>query len=367
LSIVNSGLSGLGVYIHIPFCRGKCPYCDFYSLRTDERLMDRYTESVCGRLSTWAEELNGTRTADTLYFGGGTPGLLGAERLSSIINTVKNEFPTDLTEITVEINPSNDLQNEFERLSAAGVNRISIGLQSAVQDELDFLGRTHTPADVISAVGYAKRAGIENISLDLMLGLQNQTTESIKRSIYYISELKIRHISAYLLKIEPGTPFYDQRETLNLPGEEAQRELYLYACEALEQAGFMQYEISNFANKGYECRHNLKYWNAEEYLGIGPAAHSFLNGRRFYYPRDIQAFMDNAPPTGDGAGGSYEEYAMLRLRLTEGLTGDIPPEIAQRAKPLQTAGLLVCDESGIRLTREGFLVSNAVISNLLNF
>ena len=365
-------MNNIGLYIHIPFCDGKCPYCDFYSLHGNEKLMDDYTDAVIRSLYAYRDTLH--RTADTLYFGGGTPNLIGAKRLTAIVAAAKECFGLQNAEITVEVNPARELDRFFEEIHKAGVNRLSIGLQSANDDELKLLGRRHTAEQAGEAVAAAQRAGFCNISLDLMLAIQGQTQQSLLRSIQFCANQNIQHVSAYLLKIEPGTNYYRKQDNLILPNEDETGQLYLYAVQELAKCGFTQYEISNFAQQGGESRHNLKYWHDEEYLGIGPAAHSFVNGKRFYYSRDIQAFLDGAEPTQDGTGGNFEEYAMLALRLNEGLTNTacknkfgkpIPAELVDRAKKYETIGLTICDVNGIRFTPKGFLVSNTLIGEIL--
>ncbi len=360
----------IGLYIHVPFCDGKCPYCDFYSLRGDGGLMDQYTKSIIEYIKYYSERLN--RPADTLYFGGGTPGLLGAERLLRMVSAAKEGFLLENAEITVEVNPAREQGELFQRLFQGGVNRLSIGLQSADEEELRLLGRRHTALQAAEAVDAAGKAGFRNISLDLMLAIQRQTKESLRRSIQFCGEAGARHVSAYLLKVEEGTPY--SRQNLALPGEDETAERYLFACEELERLGFMQYEISNFAQPGFESRHNLKYWHDEEYLGLGPAAHSFLEGRRFYFPRDLEGFLRGKPPESDGGGGDLEEYAMMNLRLREGLTETgcrsrfgtgIPAQYRARAARFTEADLLICDDGGIRFTRKGFLVSNSLMGEIL--
>ena len=362
----------IGLYIHVPFCGKKCPYCDFYSLPAEESRMDAYTACILKKLESEAARVG--RAADTLYFGGGTPGLLGAARLCVLVKAAKAGFGLSGAEITAEVNPAQNQEAFFEGISRGGVNRVSIGLQSADAGELARLGRRHTPEQARDAVRAAQEAGIRNLSLDLMLGIPGQTRESLRRSVAFCAESGVQHVSAYLLKVEPGTSFYKRRAELDLPGEEETAALYFLACEELEQYGFAQYEISNFAKPGFQSRHNLKYWRDEEYLGLGPAAHSFLNGKRFYWPRDLRGFLAGAAPVSDGDGGDFEEYAMLRLRLAEGLREDacrrrfgtgIPPEYYARAEKYRAAGLTVCGPDGIRLTRKGFLVSNALIGEIL--
>ncbi len=360
----------IGLYIHIPFCDGKCPYCDFYSLRAEEKLMDSYTEAVTEKLQGYSQNI--CRPADTLYFGGGTPSLLGAERLLRIVEAARSGYGLKQAEITVEVNPSRNPERLLYRLGEGGVNRISIGMQSADEAELRALGRRHSAAQARETVRQAKEAGFREVSLDLMLAVPGQTKESLKRSIAYCAESGVSHLSAYLLKIEPGTPYGEHRP--EVPEEDEAAELYLCACEWLEEAGYRQYEISNFARPGHEGRHNLKYWHDEEYLGIGPAAHSFLQGKRFYYERDLAGFLEGKAAIPDGDGGSPEEYAMLALRLREGLTetgwqkrfGEpLPGKYRNNAMKYRGTGLLECDGEGIRMTPSGFLVSNSLISEIL--
>lgn len=363
-----------GLYIHIPFCRSKCPYCDFYSFTADERTKDEYTAAIIKNIIIWQEKTeNGF---STVYFGGGTPSQLGSKRLSEIVKAIK-KLPD--CEVTVECNPYDlsESRNEkdIEKLCSSGVNRISMGMQSAVDKERKKLGRRAGKAEIEKAVRSIKNGGIGNFSLDLMLGIPFQTVDSIKESIAFCAESGAKHVSSYLLKIEQGTPFEKVEKLLDLPNEDECCDMYLAACEELEKHGYRQYEISNFAVPGFESRHNLIYWDCREYLGIGAAAHSFFGGKRFYFPDDTSAFINGAQPIYDGDGGSFEEYVMLRLRLAEGLTQtgcqnrfgfDIPQEMIDKSRFFEKNGLLVSDEKGIRLTPKGFLVSNTIIAELLD-
>lgn len=370
----------LGLYIHVPFCAGgKCPYCDFYSVPVSSHDAARYEAALTACIDGWAESAAG-RPVDTVYFGGGTPTVL-REGLSRLLLHVKKRFcVSDSAEITFEANPSGLDGKLLKTLAAAGFNRISLGMQSADPDELRRLGRAHSADDAARAVSAAKSAGITNISLDMMICLPGQTEENIAKTIAFATALEPKHVSAYMLTIEDGTPFARMVPSLGLPGEERQRELYLFTCQALERAGFRQYEISNFARPGFEARHNLKYWRCEEYLGFGPAAHSFFNGKRFYYERDLDSFcLSAAGPIGGGIkglcpGGDFIEFGMLALRLCEGIRKE---EIQKRfhlgfeafdaelLRKLAVAGLVKISDQAICLTREGFLVSNSVISQLL--
>ncbi len=359
----------IGLYLHIPFCKGKCPYCDFYSVAPQKGVTDSYVAALCRKI----DEEN--RIYDTVYFGGGTPSLLGADNVALILSHVRM---TDNCEVTLECNPSDtggeNSNFDFVKAAESGVNRISLGLQSAIDTERKALGRRGGCGDVERAIARAKAAGITNISLDLMLGIPNQTKESLLKSVEFCKNSGATHVSAYILKIEEGTFFHKKRESLTLPDEDETSELYLEAVNALENAGFVQYEISNFSKEGFESKHNLKYWRCEEYLGIGAAAHSFADGKRFYYERSIADFIDGKPPVDDGDGGDEEEYIMLTLRLTEGLNfagfesrfgKKFPEGIIREAKLLENHGLLTVDSKKISLTKQGFLLSNAVICRLL--
>ncbi len=360
----------------MPFCEKKCPYCDFYSVHGSEEMLDDYTNCIVERIKYEQERIG--RPADTLYFGGGTPGLLGGARIARLIEQARACFGLDNAEITAEVNPGDHLEDFLQGFVSAGGNRLSIGLQSANDEELRLLGRRHTAAQAAKTVRDARRAGVQNISLDLMLSIQGQDRESLRRSIAFCADMGAEHVSAYLLKIEPRTVYDKQRDSLLLPDEDESCALYLLSCEELEKAGLKQYEISNFARPGRESRHNLKYWHCEEYLGLGPAAHSFLNGKRFYYERDLRAFLAGAAPVEDGdpemPAGCPEEFAMLALRLTEGLRDDaygarygtpVPDPWKRAAKRYEQAGLTECDGGGFRFTPRGFLVSNALLSEIL--
>ena len=369
MTMIDRSQKPIGLYVHIPFCKGKCPYCDFYSVAPQKGVTDSYVAAVCRKL----DEEN--RVYDTVYFGGGTPSLLGADNVALILSHTKR---TPDCEVTLECNPSDtggiNSVFDFEKAARGGVNRISLGLQSADDSERKALGRRGGCDDVARAIAKAKAAGIENISLDLMLGIPSQTKESLLKSIEFCKNSGATHVSAYILKIEEGTFFHKKRDSLILPDEDETAELYLAAADALEKAGFAQYEISNFAKNGFESRHNLKYWHCEEYLGIGAAAHSFADGKRFYYERSIDDFINGKPPVDDGFGGDEEEYIMLALRLTEGLIFEnfekrygkkLPESISEKARLLQSHGLVTVDGSRIALTKQGFLLSNSVICELL--
>ena len=369
-----------GLYIHIPFCRSKCPYCDFYSCLHKNADVDGYVDAVINEIA------NGTRTKeftkntdlafDTIYFGGGTPSVIGAERLNAIINAARKHYKISAdAEITVECNPSTVDDEFFRKLSESGVNRISLGMQSAVDNERRKLGRNADKTKIESVIKSAEKYGISNISLDVMLGVPDQTIQSIDETIDFCTGMNVPHISAYMLSIEEGTVFDKRQDTLNLPDEDTVCEMYEYVSKKLRQNGFVHYEISNFAKKGYESRHNTKYWNCEEYLGIGPSAHSFVDGKRFYFERDIDAFIQGRNAVYDADGGDCEEYIMLKLRLSDGIEFDeykkrfgtnFPAEIIKKAGKFSTQGLVTITDTSLSLTTDGFLISNYIISELIN-
>ena len=353
-----------GLYIHVPFCLSKCPYCDFYSIKYNKDTADNYTGAVIRNIRHYGGEF------DTVYFGGGTPFLLW-EKICEIL---KFADTTKDAEITVEANPCTVDEKSLEALREAGVNRISFGIQSLNDNELKALGRRHDVDTAVNAVRIAKEQGFDNISADIMLGTPGQTVESVTETIQQLSALPVTHISAYMLKIEENTPFASTKPVL--PDEDEVCSIYLKATELLCSLGFNQYEISNYAKEGFSCRHNLKYWNCGEYLGIGPAAHSYYNGKRFFVERDLNAFISNEYQqtiTEEGDFGGYEEYAMLRLRLTEGLSlseyealgGDA--ESMKRLLHTIPKEYASIDGDVVSLTPKGFLVSNMIIGRLLGY
>lgn len=351
-----------GLYIHIPFCLSKCPYCDFYSVKYGAEAAKRYSEAVLKNLKNHNEKY------DTVYFGGGTPILLWRE----ICGMLAQADIVSGAEITVEANPCLAKLEILSALVQSGVNRISFGVQSLNDGELKSLGRIHNSDTAVKAIELAFSQGFDNISADLMLGIPNQTAKSAAYTLKRLTELPVAHISAYMLKIEENTPFYTSPP--KLPDEDEVCGIYLDTVDFLEKKGIKQYEISNFAKSGYACAHNLKYWRCEEYLGIGPASHSFYKGKRFYVKRDINAFCESEfqkTETEDDHPAGAEEYAMLRLRLCEGLNlgeyekrGGDAAALAEKLTKLPQS-LVIMNNNIVSLTPEGFLVSNSVIGELL--
>lgn len=348
-------MSNLGLYIHVPFCRKKCPYCDFYSVGYRDELAEQYADAVLRNLRYYNERY------DTVYFGGGTPILL-ARHIPRILAEVHR---TCSAEVTVECNPLEMDVETLKILHARGVNRLSVGIQSAVDSELKSLGRAHNFEQAKQAVLTAKDVGFCDISADIMLGIPEQTQETLACTVSELGKLPLTHISAYLLKIEPNTAF--GKKPPILPDEDETAELYLDVVRGLEKQRFIQYEISSFARKGMTSRHNLKYWRREEYLGIGAAAHSFYNGRRFAVGRDIREFIRSehqTEETTDDSPNETEEEIMLGLRLSEGIEKPLWERV-KSALPLIPKRYYTIENERLSLTAEGFLVSNEIISTLL--
>ena len=360
----------IGLYVHVPFCATLCPYCDFYTKRPAGDEDKRYLDQMRKRIEGLSRE---QIRADSIYFGGGTPSVLPADGFASLPGAIYSSVEVAHgAEVTVECNPSSDLESFLPAAAAAGVNRVSLGMQSAVDAERRSLGRLSDRNRAEECLKIARENGIENLTLDIMLGVPGQTLQSLAETLEFVVDTGVPHVSAYMLKLEEGTVFYRRADSLNLPEDDVVSAMYLQTIETLEAAGLKQYEISNFARPGFESRHNLKYWHCEEYLGLGPAAHSFYKGRRFYEPADLGGWLDgSATVVEDGPGGSLEERLMLALRLTEGVTPEalqtdtLPAELLQKASQPFLQPYLTVSEDRIALTKEGFLVSNAVIAELL--
>ena len=373
----------LGIYIHVPFCRSKCQYCDFYSLTTkDSRLMESYLQAVCTHIRE-AGPLAPGYVVDTVYFGGGTPTYFGAEGMATILRAIRKSFDVARTaEITFEANPDSISDRLLRRLRSEGFNRVSLGIQCDNDEILKKIGRPHNYEQAVEAVKLIRKRGFKNLSLDLMYGLPGQTLPMWEKTLKNVLKLNPEHISCYGLKVEEGTPLYDYKEFCNLADDDTQADMYLSTVDILKSHGFRQYEISNFCRKGAVSRHNLKYWTGGEYLGFGPNASSDFAGQRFTVIRDLPGYIDGIREGGqvltdvqqianrDRAG----EYLMMRLRTVTGVT----PEEYEKMflmpfAPLEKAlvkfrsiGLAQKTYDGRwHLTTKGFLVSNSIISDLL--
>lgn len=377
--ITAADTTPLGLYIHIPFCREKCAYCDFYSLaRADEAVMERYLRALLRQIEETAATV--IAPVDTVYFGGGTPTVFGAERIAKVLNLISKRFKLEKSaEITCEANPESSDLKSLKTLRKAGVNRISFGVQSACDKELRALGRLHSFDGARAAVEAARSAGISNISLDLMYGIEHQTVQSWAGTLADALALEPRHISAYGLKVEPGTPLALRADAgeAQLPPDDAQADMYDTACRVLSTAGYRHYEISNWAKPGFESRHNMRYWRLEPYCGFGAAAHSDCFGARSSAPRSLDRYI-SAVESGGEVFEDYEripaaerafEYVMLRLRTADGVSKDRlrrnyrldPASAGATLEALAREGLVETTPEMFRLTERGFLLSNALI------
>ena len=372
----------LGLYIHIPFCRSKCQYCDFYSLSGSEARMDAYQKALLAHLTESAPHA-GACTVDTVYFGGGTPSFYGDKRLIELLKRIKKLFRVDKNaEITLEANPDSVDLKMLKRLRRAGFNRISLGVQSADDAQLADLGRPHTFTQAQQAVEWARKAKFDNLSLDLIYGLPRQSQESWHSTVEQVLALEPDHISAYGLKVEEGTPLYRRVEQGEImPDDDEQADCYLWTVERLEQAGYGQYEISNFAKEGKLSRHNWKYWMTQPYMGFGPGAHSDFGGRRYSFVRDLSSYIKGVLEGGPIVDEDDEipekergsEYLMLRLRTVHGIEEwEYRREYFMNFQPIQDRleefarhGLAIQQNGRWRLTAQGFLLSNSIISDLL--
>lgn len=369
----------LGIYIHIPFCLKKCDYCDFCSFVGKSReYMSRYAAELCRRIEAAGRTADGY-TVDTVYFGGGTPSLMSAEDIKRILDAVRSCFDVaDGAEITLECNPATADEKYFREIRGLGVNRISMGMQSAIDSELKLLGRAHNREEFLRCFADARAAGFDNVSVDLMYGIPNQTMESLAESAALLVLLSPEHISAYGLMIEDGTPFARRIDELRVADDDGQAEMYTYLCDALRRAGYERYEISNFSRKGKESRHNTRYWLGSEYLGFGVAAHSYFGGERYGNSRDIDAFMDGGDiccerEVIDGD-EMRREYVMLRMRMREGIsTRDYEERFAKdfwtdfpQARDWISQGFMTWCDGKVALTDKGALVSNTLLSDMLS-
>lgn len=359
----------LGIYIHVPFCAAKCSYCDFYSLAGHTQDMGAYVRRLTEHIAHAALDCTDD-TIDTIYFGGGTPSLLGGENIARILDTIRQFYHIDTNaEITVEANPDSMTQAFLSGCHAAGVNRLSMGIQSAHDDELQALGRIHTFAQAQDAFSRARAAGFDNISVDLMYALPGQSIERLSQSIDALLALKPEHLSCYGLTVEPHTPLGRQNPVL--PDEDTQADMYLLLCEKMAQAGFVHYEISNFAcDTQHRSRHNSRYWAQSSYLGFGPGAHADFNGQRMEWPRDFTAWLagNSRPVIEDDDIDRALEYIMLSLRTSHGWDAAHYHTVFHRdPHPIEQtlAGLpkTLIHHTGTHwhLTDAGFLISNSII------
>lgn len=368
-----AGNKKLGIYVHIPFCKSKCEYCDFYSLggSRDRHVTDDYLQALADHIKE-SGRLAPEYVVDTVYFGGGTPSFFGAENLEKILDEIQRRFRLDAdAEITLEANPDSAQDiSALRQLHDAGFDRLSLGMQSADDAELRRIGRVHTHAQTVRAVENARAAGFDNLSLDLIYGLPGQTMTRWQANLDAALALAPEHLSCYGLKVEEGTPLFARRERFTLPDDDAQADMYLSAVGLLARQGYEQYEISNFCRPGRASRHNSRYWTLAEYLGFGPGAHSDFGGERFALARDLDAYLAGhivySECSAPSARERETERVMLALRTTRGVAADTLPEAARRIlRNCEAHGLAHLSGGFYALTPRGFLVSNAILVDLL--
>ena len=372
----------VGIYVHIPFCASKCAYCNFYSLAGADKLIPAYHSAIIRHIEEYAPQLDGV-LIDTVYFGGGTPSHYGANRLVSIFNTLKKHGHVLVdSEVTVEINPGGITREDLVKLRRAGFNRLSIGVQCANDAMLKNIGRTHTFADAEETVKNARQAGFENISADIMYGLPSQDKDAWAETVARTAALKAEHISCYGLKIEEGTQLYIFKDSPFLPDDDVQADMYLYAVETLARFGYRQYEISNFARRGFESKHNLKYWLADEYIGFGAGAYSYIGRCRYGFIENIgkyiehvnleQVIVEYSEEMSDFENAA--EYLMFRLRTTHGISQEEYYDIyrlkmdyvMELLHKYEANGWALYKDGRWRFTPTGFLLSNTLIGEIID-
>ncbi len=361
----------MGIYVHIPFCKKRCLYCDFFSTT----LLERRTEYVDALLKEIEMRKNETgEPVRTIYIGGGTPSMLDTVDIFRILRTIGTE---GVEEITMEVNPGDVTERYLSELRQCGVNRLSIGVQSFKDHLLQTLGRRHNAAQAIDAVRMAQKAGFDNISIDLMYALPEQSIGHWIADIQLALKLGVQHISSYGLMYEEGTALTRMRDegTLSPIDEDTENAMYDLLCERLQQAGYVHYEVSNFALPGYESKHNSSYWNGTPYVGVGAGAHSYIRNVRSWNPDDLDGYIKGV--MGDGlqvTGGSetltekdqYNERIMLGLRTSRGITGPFPMQCRSIIERSLQKGLLHQTEDGrIVATQKGLHILNRIIEDLM--
>ena len=381
----------IGIYVHIPFCVKKCPYCDFNSVATADIPDDAYINALNRELSFHIKErpVLSKKTLETIYIGGGTPSLISPHNIKRLLSNIKQVFVESNPEgITIEINPGTITKNSLAAFRDAGINRLSIGIQSFNDKTLKSLGRIHSADNSLKCYEYARTTGFDNIGIDLIFGAPGQSVEEWEGDLKTAVALRPEHISAYNLTVEKDTLFFELQKNgrLALPSEEEQVLMYELAIDSLKEAGYNHYEISNFSLTGFESQHNMRYWSCMDYIGLGAGAHSYLSspdwGVRWWNESDHDAYMQQINETGQAIAGkerltkkeTLEEGIFLGLRRTSGINMDwfaarfntqLKNLCHQKIAELKTGGLIYEDGSIIRLTRKGLILSNEVFAELI--
>lgn len=374
-------MNKVGLYIHIPFCRRKCPYCDFYSISFNEELKAKYLKVLEQEIFNFSKKMQGLE-ADSLYLGGGTPSLLDAFEVEGIINKCQKNFALSYeSEVTLEANPDTLNLEKLKGYRSAGINRLSLGFQSFKDEELKLIGRLHTVQKALKIYEQALKANFKNISIDLIMGLPQQSKERWEFSLKQVAQLKPQHISAYILEIK-GNSSWAKNPPAFLPSEELVEEMYYMTIDYLTSQDYRHYEISNFALQGFSSHHNLKYWNGGYYLGLGCAAHSFYGNYRYNNVTDINQYIKFIEHSGSAIENEVvvtpqkrlEETIFLGLRKTEGIEVkrfkqqygiDIITYFSTEINRFIEAGLIEINNGFLKLTRKGLLLSNEVFQAFL--
>ena len=367
----------IGIYIHIPFCKQKCYYCDFVSYCNKDNLIEKYIQAVKKEIQL--QEI--IKEIDTIYIGGGTPSYIKAKYIKEILEEIKTKNVSKEAEITIEVNPGTVTLEKLQEYKNCGINRLSIGLQSTQNNLLKTIGRIHNFEEFLETYKMARKVGFKNINVDLMLGLPNQKISDLKESLEKVLELKPEHISVYSLIVEENTPIADkiEKNELILPEEETERNMYWYVKNTLELNGFHHYEISNFAKKGFESKHNLNCWEQQEYIGIGTSAHSYVENVRYSNTENLEKYIDNieqGTPENNkiihevqNENDKKKEFMLLGLRKIDGIKisefkkafGDNPIYLFRNElKKLSDEELIEIDDDIIRLTNKGINLANLV-------
>lgn len=369
----------LGLYVHIPYCVRKCNYCDFCSFpNSDGDVPEEYLDRLIDEIYSYKAQSR--YRLSTIYFGGGTPSLLSPGQMGRIMQTVNDVFDiSSSAEVTMEANPGTLDEEKASEYRKLGFNRISIGLQSIHDIEMKKLGRIHNFDEFLTSYNILRTAGFNNINVDLMYGIPHQTLDSFSKTLDTVVRLSPDHISCYGLIVEAGTPFYDERDTLPVPSSDTECDMYYMAAKKLYESGYSHYEISNYSKPGFESKHNMLYWNTDEYIGVGLSAHSYFKGKRSCNTSDIGVYLRQSgichieEVVPDNEDKRYE-YAMLNLRLKEGFSlseyqnlfgisfTEGKGDILSRFSDL---GLIDVEDDRIRLTEKGFYVSNAILVEIL--
>ncbi|RRJ24231.1 oxygen-independent coproporphyrinogen III oxidase [Lachnoanaerobaculum gingivalis] len=378
----------LELYVHIPFCEEKCRYCDFLSFRADDSEKKAYVNQLIEEIKAQGQNY-GEYLVSSIFIGGGTPTTLSGIWILDIMNAIRENFIVETdAEVSIECNPGTLSKSKIMHIKKAGINRISFGLQSSIEEELKELGRIHTYKDFLQSYQLAREYGFTNINVDLMSGLPNQTIDSYKTTLKRVCALKPEHISAYSLIIEPDTPFFDkygsEEGSLLLPDENIDREMYALTKNILREHGYERYEISNYAKLGRECRHNIGYWTGVSYLGLGVGASGYVMNRRFHVESDYRKYMsvkmqqDITPLYRDleelDIKANMEEFMFLGLRLTRGVSRhefnerfgvDMFEVFDRQIKRNMMLKLMEYNSPNLRLTEKGLDLSNMVMSDFL--